>query len=131
MGVGVDDVLVDEPGDLQWCVLIAFVPEPVQAPMLSVGQEPGSGQEGLTVAVEGVTGTAAVPVDLLLEALPAGGELLSCELNDVEGVHHRGGLGQRLGSRGVVASEPVHGHDLDPVPESRVSFLEPVLEHAG
>ncbi len=68
---------------------------------------------------------APVSMDLLLQALPAGSEFLPCELDDVEGIHHRHRVRQLIRGGGVVTGEPVHRDDPDPGTKCLGAFLQP------
>ena len=65
---------------------------------------------------------------LLLDALAAQIELGAGQGDDVEGIHDRGRVGQDLGRGGLVAAEPVHGHDLDLVTEAGGLVGQPALQ---
>jgi len=71
-----------------------------------------------------------VPAGLLLDALTAQVKLGSGQRHDAEGIHHRFGLGQDLGCRGLVAAEPVHHHYIDPVAESCGLRCQPGLQRS-
>lgn len=72
-----------------------------------------------------------MPHRLVLDPLPACGELVDGQVDDMERVHDLPGLGQVLGRRFRVAGEPVHGHDPDPVAERAAAGIEPVAEGVG
>ena len=97
--------------------------------LLSVGEQVGAGAQHAADAVERVTGAAAVPAGLLLDALPAAVQRVAGQRGDVERVHDRDRVGDCLGGGGLEAGEPVHRHHLDPVPERGCLGVEPGLEH--
>lgn len=67
--------------------------------------------------MERVPGASAMAEGVLLDALATLVELVPCEGDDVERVHHRDHIIDGLGGGGFVAGEPVHRDDLDPVTE--------------
>ena len=78
-----------------------------------------------------------MPEGLLLHPLPAPLEGVTGKGDDVEGVHHRDRVRQRLGGGGLEAGEPVHRHDLDafapglrtPGQPGLERLLGPALDH--
>src|SRR5699024_5445722 len=102
--VGVDDVLVDEVGDFDGDVLVAFGKDPGQPVGLSFGQQRPPGEHGAPSAVEHVAFAAAAPTGVLLDTLPAGGELVTGQLDNVKRIGYRYRFGQSL-FRGSV----IHG----------------------
>ena len=70
-----------------------------------------------------------MPAGVLLDALAAAGERFAGEPDDVERVHHRGGVAEFLDRRGLVAGESVHRDDLDPLAPGSGAGGEPRLEH--
>jgi hypothetical protein len=69
-----------------------------------------------------------VTARLLLDALTAQVELRAGQSDDMEGIHHRGGLGQLICRGALVAAETVHGHYLDPVAKHLALAGQPGLE---
>ncbi len=63
--------------------------------------------------VERVILAAAVAMKGLLDPAPAPVEGVAGQPDDVEGVHHRHGVGELFGRGGLEAGEPVHRDDLD------------------
>src|SRR5699024_10666896 len=102
--VGVDDVLVDEVGDFDGDVLVAFGKDPGQPVGLPFGQQRPAGEHGAPPAVEHVACPAAAPTGVLLDTLPAGGEVVTGQLDNVKRIGYRYRFGQSL-FRGSV----IHG----------------------
>jgi hypothetical protein len=100
----------------------------MNTPGLLVGEKIHALEEQLTNPEEGFPGSASVSEDLLLEALPALGDSISTELDHVEGVEDFHGVGQLLDGGGFEPGEPVHGDDLDPIPEVLSLGLQPARE---
>ena len=73
-------------------------------------------------------GAAAVPAGVLLDALAAQVQLRAGQGDNMEGIHHGGGLGKLLSRGGLVAAESVHGHHLNPVTEGRRLPGQPGLQ---
>ena len=69
-----------------------------------------------------------MPARLLLDALSAQVELGPGQCDDVEGIHHCGRVGHYVGRGGLVAAEPVHCHQLDPVPKRLALVGQPALQ---
>ena len=69
-----------------------------------------------------------MPQRLLLGALPAAVELVPYQGHHMKGIHHGGDGVDRFDHGGLVAGEPVHRDDLDPVPERLGLGFEPGLE---
>ena len=97
-GVAGDDLLVGAPHDLQR--LVVFVPEqPVEQGALPVGEGGAGLEQDPAGPVQRVLLRAAPAGGLLLEALPASGEPVAGEPDDVERVEDLPGMGH-----GCVAS---------------------------
>ena len=108
-GVAGDDLLVGAPHDLQR--LVVFVPEqPVEQGALPVGEGGAGLEQDPAGPVQRVLLRAAPAGGLLLEALPASGEPVAGEPDDVERVEDLPGMGH-----GCVASSsgvPLGGGDV-------------------
>lgn len=72
-----------------------------------------------------------MPACLLLDTLVAQVQLQARQRDGIKRVHHRGVLGDLLGSGGLVAAEPGHGDDVDAVPECWCLVGQPGLERDG
>lgn len=74
---------------------------------------------------------------LLLDPLPGGVQGVVGELDDMERVHHRSRVWDRLGGSGLEPGESVHRHDLDFLAEvlgvvvepGRKDLLRPARDH--
>jgi hypothetical protein len=128
ISLGGDDALVDAPGGLDLHVLVVGEHRG-QACALLVGEQVGAGAQHPADAVERVTGAAAVPARVLLDALAAAVQCVAGQGDDMERVHDRDRVGKLFGGGGLEAGEPVHRDDLDPVPELGCLGLQPGLEH--
>jgi hypothetical protein len=74
VGVGGDDLLVDQPGHLDWGVGVVGEHR-LEAGLLAGGEQRGAGAQGAAGAVERVTGSAAMAGGVLLDVLSAQVEL--------------------------------------------------------
>lgn len=77
MLVGVDDVLVNLSGDFYGHVRSMFGEDPAEAFLLLWGQQTAAGGQEAPAPVEHVTFASAPAVNVLLDALPTHGELVS------------------------------------------------------
>lgn len=85
--VRVDDVLVQQVGDLEDEGLLGFAGDPCQPILLPFGRQRPPGQQGGPAAVGGLIASPVAPAaGGLLDALSAGGELVTSQLHDVEKV---------------------------------------------
>jgi hypothetical protein len=100
----------------------------VQSLCLAGSEQVSAGVQGPPRAVERVVGAAAVPMGVLLDSPAALVECVAGEADDVEGVHHRHGVGQFFGGGGLEPGEAVHRHDLDPRASGLRTLGEPLLE---
>ena len=57
-----------------------------------------------------------MPVQLLLDPATTQVQRVAGQSHDMEGVHHGDGVRDFLGGGGLETGEPVHGHDLHPIP---------------
>jgi hypothetical protein len=111
IGVGGDDLLVDHIGDFDGEVFLGV--ERGGQPFVLPGREQlDAGSGDAADAVERISGMAAPPQGLLLDALADQVELDPGQRDDVEGIHHRDRIRDHLGCCGFVAGEPVHRDDL-------------------
>ena len=102
--------------------------EVFEALVLLVGEQARPGVQGPTSGVEGVAFATTVAVDVLLDAAPAAVQRFTGKAHDVEGIHHRDGVRQRLGGGGLEAGEPVHCHNLQTRSPGLGTVGEPLLE---
>jgi len=61
--------------------------------LLCVGEQVRAGVQGPVCTVERVVGAAAVPVEVLLDSAATLVEGVASQTSDVEGIHHRHGVG--------------------------------------
>jgi hypothetical protein len=127
LAVGADHPLVDPPGGFDLDVGITGE-QGDEAVFLLVGEQALTGVQGAARTVERILGVAAVAVQALLDPTAALVESVAGEGHDMEGVHHRGRVGELLGGRGLEPGEPVHRDDLHPVTPVLVSLGGPRLE---
>ena len=123
--VGGAELLGAAPRDLDFDVALVGVERLLQSGLLPVGEFLGAAVQDVPDAVEGVTGAAAVAVDLLLQPTPDlihGGR---AELHDVERVQDGDGVLELVVDRVLVAVERVQGRDLDAGAEALVALLQP------
>ena len=74
--VGVDDVLVDQPGDLDCCKIVVCE-QGVQPGLLLLGEQGSPGTQGSSGLVQRVVTTAAFTGEFSLDTLPGGVELVA------------------------------------------------------
>lgn len=117
------------PRDLECHVFVIGGPQQVQPPVVPLGEVVPPGQQGPPVLVQRIILASTPPRGLTLEPLPAAGELVRCQMHDVERIHHLPRLGQYLVDGGGVAGEAVHGHHLHLAAQTRVAFLQPRAQH--
>ena len=72
---------------------------------------------------------AAMPMDFLLDPLSGRVQSVCGELDDMERVHDRDRIRDRLSGRGLEPSKAVHRHDLDSLTEVLGLLIEPSPEH--
>ena len=130
MSVGSDDLLIRPPGRRDRDVVVGGEYR-FETAALAVGEQPEPGPQGAAHSVERVAGPAAVSEGGLLDALTAQIQLHAREGDDVERVHDGDRVRQGFGGGILVAAEPVHRHDRDPVAESLVAGLEPAPHRRG
>ncbi|KPN47236.1 hypothetical protein BKG74_05400 [Mycobacteroides chelonae] len=111
VGVGGDDLLIDQPGDLDGEMVVA-VEHLGQPGVLAWGEQLQAGSGDAPDPIERVTGVSAPTQGLLLDALADQVELGPGQSHNVEGVHHGDRVRDDLGGGGLVAGEPVHRNDL-------------------
>jgi len=102
-----------------------------EAVALPVGQQVGPDAQHPPDPVERIPGATSVPAGGLLDALAAAVQGVTGHGDDVEWIHRRDRVGQRLGGGGLEAGEPVHRDDLDHVAEHRALLGEPAGERCG
>jgi len=98
---------------------------PDQTLALSFDEEVGAGAEDSSDPVERIPAATAVPAGGLLDPLLAPVHCVTGQSEDMEGIHHRGGLRDFLGRGSFEAGEPVHRDRIDPVLEAPFLLLEP------
>jgi len=110
--VGVDDVLVDAPGDLERDVLLTG--EQVEDPVLLTWREQArAGVQHPAGLVQGIRGTPAPVVEFLPGAPSALIESITGKVYDVEGVHDCPCVGEFFGGCAFEPGESIHRDDLD------------------
>ena len=129
MPIGGNQVLIDQPGHLEGHVIIISGPQYVESLFLPLRKVARPGQQRPTVFVQRVVFASAASGGLPLESLPASGELVGGQMDDMERIHDLGGVREDLVDCGGVAGEAVHRHDLHFFSKAGVAFLQPCPQH--
>ena len=127
--VGGDHPLIDAPGRLDLDMLLVGE-QLLEAGLLLLGEQPGSGVEGAAGLVERILLPSAAPECVTLDAAAALVERVASQSHDVERVHHRDRVGEFLDGSGLEPGEPVHRDNLDTIAPGLGTGGEPGLEHA-
>lgn len=103
LAVGVDDVLVDAPSDID-CDALITGKQIKNLVLLARGEQARSGVQDTPRLVQGISDAAAPCVELLLDAPTALIEGITGQAYDMEGVHDSRDIGQFFSGRALESS---------------------------
>ena len=110
--VGINDVLVGAPGDLECDVLVAGK-QVEYLVLLAWCEQAGSGVQHPAGLVQGIRGTPAPMVEFLPGAPTTLIQGVASQVHDVEWIHDRGRVGEFFGGCAFEPGESIHCDDLD------------------